>query len=281
MKLSMVLWVCSCALTAFVLSATAQGAEPTLREILRRYVSHRTEAVEHEPPPGYPGDASHIIALEYAVQLRRDGLDEPVDPAKYRFHIGDQIRVRIQPFSDLYVYVFFEDEQGCRHCLLPTDKNSPRLAKSDQPIELPTDGTVFEFEAGSKGETLVLVASNVIDADLSTLCDAVCKKRDAILTPDERSTQLELRQRNDKAISSIRSRQSMAVAFRGQLSTQALTRVSAEMEERNAVDATILEPPGKDQPSTLAMFISKSESPPRLAVSIPLQSADGLKANSP
>jgi hypothetical protein len=281
MKIGIAVCVCGCAVTAFALSATAHGAEPTWRETLRRYASHRNEVVQHEPPPGYPADASHFIALEYAVQLRRDGLDEPVDPATYRFHTGDQIRVRIQPFNELYVYVFFEDEQGCRHCLLPTDKNSPRLAKRDQPIELPTDGTVFEFEAGSKGETLVLVASNDIDADLSTLCDAVCKKRDATLTPDERSTQLALRQRNDKALRSIFSRQTMAVAYRGQLSTKALMQVSAEMEERSALDATILEPPGKDEPSTLAMFISKSESPLRLAVTIPLESADGPNTASP
>lgn len=261
--------------------AEARAADPAFREVLRRYVGHHKEAVEQEPPPGYPAGADRVIALEYAVLLRRDGLDAPVDPAKYRFQQGDQIRVRIQPFSDLYVYVFFEDERGCRRCLLPSDKNSPRLAKHDQPVELPTDGSVFEFEAAAREETLVLVASEQPDSDLTTLCEAVCKKRDEKLTPEERTTQIELKDRNEKALASIQNRQAMAVAFRGRLSSTSLARVSSEMNERGAADAFLEEPPGERQSSTLVMLISKSAVAPRLSVMIPLKAAATTAANVP
>ncbi|HWB09077.1 MAG TPA: DUF4384 domain-containing protein [Pirellulales bacterium] len=275
--------VCYCAVTALALWGQARGAEPTFRQVLHRYLGHRKDVSEQklQPPSGYPTDASHSIALEYAVELRHGGSDEAVDPEQHQFVPGDQIRVRIEPFDDLYVYVFFEDEEGRRQCLLPRDKSLPRLVKHDQPIELPTDGTVFEFERGCKGETLVLVATKELDGNLATLCEAVYKKRGASLTPEERTAQNELRQRNDKALASIQTRQSMAVAYRGRISAESLARVTAEMEERGVGDALLVEPPGDDRPSTLALFVSKSEVAPRLAIRIPLRSADVAPAGMP
>jgi hypothetical protein len=273
--------VCGCAVAVLAFLAEARGVEPSFRESLRRYIGHRNDAVGQDPPRGFPTDAVHVVALEYAVQLRRNGLDEAVDPDRYRFQAGDQIRVRIQPFNDLYIYVFFEDEQGCRRCLLPSDKNAPRLAKHDQPIELPTDGTVFEFEAGSKRETLVIVASKEPDNELTTLCEAVCKKRDTTLTPEERITQTDLRGRNEKILSAIQHRQSMAVAFRGRLSSGTLSQVSSEMDDRAIADAFLLEPPGNSQPSTLVMLVSRSETAPKIAVRIPLRSAKAATTSAP
>lgn len=276
-----VVLVCCCAVAVLHFWVEAQGAEPPFREVVRRYIGHRKDVSQKEPPAGYPTDVSQSIALEYAVKLRHNGSDESVDAEQHQFVPGDQIRVRIQPFDDVYIYVFFEDEGGCRHCLLPSDKNQPRLAKHDQPIELPTDGTVFEFEMGCKGETLVLVATKDLDPDLAALCEAVCKKRSATLTPEERTAQAELRQRNDKALAAIQDRQSLAVGYHGRISSQSLARVAAEMKERDVADALLVEPPGADQPSTLALFLSKSEASPRLVIRIPLKSADVASASIP
>jgi hypothetical protein len=273
---------CCCAVIVFLPASARSGesgrSEPSFREVLRRFIGHRKV---FEPPSGYPTGANHSIALEYAVELRKNGSDEAVDPERHQFTPGDQIRVRIQSFDDVYVYVFFEDEQGWRHCLLPSAKNVPRLVKHDQPIELPTDGSVFEFESGYKGETLVLVATKDLDGDLATLCEAVCKKRSLTLTPEERSIQNELRDRNDKALLAIQSRQSMAVAYHGPISSESLSRVTAEMQERGAADALFVEPPGDDEASTLALFVSKSEVCPSLAVCIPLKSAAAPLAGMP
>lgn len=269
-----------CAAIFLCFSVEANAAEPAFREVLRHYVGRHKEAGEQKLPPGYPVEADQVIGLEYAVLLRTNGLDEPVDPEKHRFLPGDQIRVRIQPLNDLYIYVYFEDDRGCRRCLLPSDKNSPRLAKHDQPVELPTDGSVFEFEAVANEETLVLVASEQPDNELTTLCEAVCKKRDDRLTPEERTAQIELVDRNEKALASIQNRQAMAVAYRGRLSQTALARLSAEMKQRGAADAFLKEPPGEKQPSTLVMLISKSGGPPKLAVTIPLKSAASAPAGS-
>ncbi|HVA49745.1 MAG TPA: DUF4384 domain-containing protein [Pirellulales bacterium] len=268
------------ALAAFSLSSEVGGVEPAFRDVLRRLTTQRNAAVEQNQPLG---DSSHVheIAIEYAVQLRKSGLDRAVDPEKHRFQPGDQIRVLIQPFSDAYIYVFFEDERGCRRCLLPSDKNSPRLARRDQPVELPTDGTVYEFEAGFTSARLVLVASKELDGDLTTLCEAVCKKVNGPLTPEERTTQVELRLRNERALAVIRNQQSMAVAYHGRLSSQALSRIWAEMEERGAADALLVEPPGSGQASTLAMFITKSHRPARLVVSIPLKSEEAQMVHVP
>lgn len=281
MKRLVAVAVCGCAAVMLFGLAEAREVEPSFRELLRRYVGHRKDADELAAPRGFPKDTAHAIALEYAVQLRHDGIDEAVDPNGHQFRPGDQIRVRIQPYSDLYVYVFFEDEHGCRRCLLPSDKNSPRLAKHDQPIELPTDGTVFEFDAGSKGETLVIVASKEPDGELTTLCEAVCKKRDATLTTQERTVQAGLRQRNEKILSAIERRQSQAVAFRGILSSGSLEQVASEMDERRIDDALLYEPAGMAQTSTLVMLISRLTTAPKLAVRIPLRSSDSSVAAAP
>jgi hypothetical protein len=258
------------AVTAFSLSGEVGGVEPAFRDVLRRHVT----------PFGDSPDSGRVIGIEYAVLLRRSGLEEAVDSEKHRFQPGDQIRVRIQPFSDAYIYAFFEEEQG-RRCLLPTDKKLRRLAKRDQPVELPTDGAVFEFGAGFKGATLVLVASKDVDDSLATLCDAVCKKRDGTLTPEERTTRAELQVRNERALTVIRKRQSLAVAYHGRLSSQTLSSLWAKMEQRGAADAVLIEPPGSGQASTMAMFVTKADRPPKLIVGIPLKPAEDAVVSVP
>lgn len=270
-----------CAVVLFCL-APLHAAEPAVREMLRRYLGQHQESgsKNEEPPPGFSLPVEQAIGLEYAVLLRKEELDEPVDPASYRFHAGNQIRVRIQPLNDLYIYVFFEDEQGSRRCLLPSDKNSPRLARHDQPVELPSDGSVFEFEAAADQQTLTIVATQKPDNDLTTLCDMVCKKREERLTPGERTLQAELKGKNQRALAAIEERQQKAAVFRGRLSVEALTRLSADMKQRGAEDALVEERPRDKQTTTMVALFSRSTAPPKLVVMIPLK-ASGASAASP
>lgn len=270
-----------CCALALVFVFNARADEPEFRNSLRKYVGQLKDTQGIEAPPGFSTAIQQAIGLEYAVMLRKDGTDQSVDPEKHRFQAGDQIRVRIQPLNDLYVYVFFQDGRGCRRCLLPSDKNSPRLAKHDQPVELPSDGSVFEFEAAAEQETLTLIATQRPDEDLTALCDMVCKKRDDRLTPQERSLQSELQARNDKALAAIQDRLQMAVAYHGLLSPRALGRLSAAMDERGAQDALIEEPPGDKEPSTLVVMFSKSTSSPKLAVNIPLKATGTTRVEVP
>ena len=273
-----------CCALVLVCLIEASAVEPGFRDALRRYVGQQKNIGDTsggDTPPGFSTEIERAIGLEYAVMLRKDGNDEAVDPEKHRFHAGDQIRVRIQPLNDLYVYVFFQDGRGCRRCLLPSDKNSPRLAKHDQPVELPSDGSVFEFEAAAEQETLTLIATQRPDDELTTLCDVVCKKRDDLLTPEERSLQTDLRTRNKKALAAIQERLQKAVAYHGRLSGQALSRLSAEMTHRGAQDALIEEPPGDKQTSTLVVMFSKSTTSPTLAVSIPLKATSAVSTELP
>lgn len=266
--------VCLCALLASGILSAAEPAQPPYRETVRHYVFHRGEpAASPRQPDLYPLDDEGIVALEYTVLLRKDGQDEPIDAETYRFKQGDQIRVRIQSMQDLFLYVFFEDEAGSRRCLLPSDKNLQRQVKHNQPVELPTDGSVFEFEAAAKPGSLVLIASDEADPELTTLCDAVCKKREALLTPEERSVQTQLRQRNEKALSAIKAMQAMALAYRGRLSAKVLDRLAAQVMQSGADHVLVEEPAGENETSNLVMLISKSGSHHRLAVTIPLNTA--------
>lgn len=254
------------------LSPPVHAAEPAFRETLRRYVDARSDETRStEPPPGFASVVEHSIGLEYSVMLRKDGIDEPVDADHHRFHAGDQIRVRIQPLSELYIYVFFDDQGGCRRCLLPSDKNSPRLAKYDQPVELPSDGSVFEFEAAAEQETFTLIATQKPDEDLAGLCDLVCKKRSDRLSPEERTLQADLASKNQRAMTAIQDRQQKAVFYRGRLSPQSLSRAAADMKQRGADDVVVVEPPGEKQTSTLVMMFSTSTAAPKLVVSIALK----------
>lgn len=263
--------------------SVAPAAEPVFRDSLRRFVSQRKEGEtkSEQPPPGFSNGVEQAIGLEYSVMLHKDGIDEPVDPHRHRFHAGDQIRVRIQPLNDLYIYVFFEDPQGSRRCLLPNDKNSPRLARYDQPVELPSDGSVFEFEAAADQETLTIVATEQPDMELTTLCELVCKKRGDRLTAEERSLQAELKGKNERAVAVIQNRQQRAVIYRGQLSNESMGRVSSDMKQRGAQEAVVEEPPGDKQTSTLVAMFSNSTAPPKLLVTIPLKSKTTSPAAAP
>lgn len=256
---------------AFALSAKAGEAEPALREVLRRNARQRQASPRRDSGHGgFAGGGQ--IAVEYAIQLRKGGIEEAVDPEKHRFRPGDQIQVWIRPFSDAYVYVFFEDDHAHRRCLVPQDARVPLLAKHNRPIELPVDGEVFEFAAGFKGAALVLVACKEANAELADLCQALRRQGSGQAAP---------KLRDEKPLAVIRERQAQAVSYRGRLSNRVLSRVWTEVEKRDAADAVLLEPPGNGQAATLAMLITRTRHSPALMVRIPLHAAEAVTVNVP
>lgn len=263
---------CVAVLAIGAVCLTADGAEPTFRDAVRRSLAPRKPAEEPQPTPGLPAELDQVVALEYSVLLRKEGADESVDPAKYSFQSGDQIRVRIQPLRDLYLYVFYEDATGRRHCLLPADRNTPWLTKREQPVELPTDGSVFEFDGKSGEEELTVVALDKPDDDLAAMCDLVCKKAENKLTVEERVTQGELRTRCQAMLKSIEDRQAQAARFRGVVTGAVLAKVSRESKQSGAAEIVLEEPPGVHQTGTLALSASKPGARAALVVTIPLKS---------
>lgn len=256
---------------AFALSAKAGKAEPTLRDVLRGNARQRQASMRRDSPHGELAGVGQI-AVEYSVQLRKGGVEEAVDPEQHRFRPGDQIRVWIRPFSDAYIYVFFEDDHARRRCLVPQDARAPLLAKHNRPVQLPVDGEVFEFAAGFKGAALVLVACKEANAELAALCQALRRQSGGQAAPQLR---------DEKPLATIRERQAQAVSYRGRLSNRVLSRVWTEVEKRDAADAVLLEPPGNGQAATLAMLITRTRRSPALMVRIPLHAAEAVTVNVP
>jgi hypothetical protein len=200
-------------------------------------------------------------------------MEEPVDAATHQFNVGDQIRVRIKPLSGLYIYIFHEGASGQRVCLLPTDNEKPPLAKADQMLDLPQDGSVFEFSPPAGEEKLIVVATEEPSDDLAALSNVVFKKPDDQLTPSEKELQDKLKARSQKTLKSIRDRQALGTRYRGLFTEEAVSNVSKEMGDKGTSRAVLEEPPTGKQSSTFAMTAGlKGESGLELFVTIPLKS---------
>ena len=254
--------------------AGLRADELAFRDLVRRYVESQSPDKPAEPLPGLPRNVKKVIALEYAVLLHKEGQDRPVDAASYQFHRGDQIRVRIHPLNDMYIYVFCEREGGQRLCLQPLSKEAPPLARHNRPFELPADGSVYEFDRASGEEKLIVVATQKPSEDLAALADMVCKKSDDKLTPEEKVRRDELQARSQKVLQALREEQSRSTQYRGLLSEQALTNVGAESQHQGAVQAVLEEPPHDKLTGTFCMAASfRAEDEPELFVTILLRAA--------
>jgi hypothetical protein len=264
-----------------VVSGSVGAEEPTFRESLRRQLAHQEANDTPVPPAGLPAGFNQVVAVEYSVLLRKEGVEQSVDPATYCFQPGDQVRVRIQPLSDLYFHVFYEASDGRKLCLVPNDRNVPRVAKPDQPLELPTGGNVFEFDAAMEGkESLTIVASRQPNEDLAVACDALCKKAEDKLTPDELATRGELRARVQSMLRAIADRQDEAVNYRGVVTKKTLGELSSKLQSGDAAALVVEEPPQPSRQTALAVSISKVGKPPTLLVTIPLRAAPPKPAPS-
>ena len=251
-----------------------QTEEAGFRELVRRYVTSQSPEKPSEPLPGLPRDVKKSIALEYAVLLHKDGKDEAVDAASHEFHRGDQLRVRVLPLNDLYIYVFYERKGGQRLCLQPLSKEAPPLARHNRAFELPADGSVYELDNASGEEKLLLVATSAPSEDLAALADMVCKKSDEMLTAQEKVRRDALQARSQKVLDHLREEQSESAQYRGLLSEQALTKIGADAQRQGNIQAVLVEPPHDKQTSTFCMASSlRSENEPELFVTISLKTA--------
>lgn len=252
---------------------------PPFRDSVRRYVETQAHDKPAEPLPGLPRDVKKIIALEYTVLLHKDGQDQAVDAASYAFHRGDQIRVRIHPLNDLYIYVFYEREGGQRLCLQPISKETLPLAKRNRAFELPADGSVYEFDRSSGEEKLLLVATEKPSEDLAALADMVCKKSDDMLTAEEKVRRDELKARSQKVLQALGEEQLRSTQYRGLFSEQVLANIGVQSQRQGSIQAVLEEPPHDKLPGAFCLAASfKTENEPELFVTISLKAAPAAAA---
>lgn len=259
---------------AMLAGATDVGAQTSdFRDVLRRNVEERRFSFAPARLSVGKSDANDVLALEYTVLLHKEGKDSPVDEAVHEFHQGDQIRVRINPLTDMYVYIFYERAGGQRLCLQPISKESPPLARRNQAFELPADGSVYEFDAPQGEEKLLVVATAQPSEDLAALADMVCRKKEEKLTAEEKQRRKELRARSQKILQSLRDEQRRSVQYRGVLSDQALAKVGEELRRQGALQAILQEPPHDKQTGTFCAAASfDAANQPELFVTITLRS---------
>jgi len=276
------LWV---ALVLFIAIGTAIPAESKAQEIsVRDLVRKHLSAAKSETGQkklhltGLPTDVSNVVALEYTVLLRREGRDEAVDPKEYQFKIGDQIRVRIEPLNDLYIYIFHEGASGKHTSLLPEQgsQEKPVLVTRGKTVVLPNDDSVFEFVPPAGEEKLIVVATEKPVEDLDALTGAVFAQPGEQLNDEEQAARAKLRARVEARLQSIRRRQQKVVQTRGLLTPETLKKAGDKIARSADKRVQLEEPPHDGKKSTF--FVSGTVGNSRqndVLLTIPLVSVTG------
>lgn len=251
-------------------AAAARADEPTVRDLVRKYIQAQNQKVAANQE-ALPGDLRKVIALEYTVLLKKGDGEEAVDPHAYNFQLGDRVRVQVQPLSDLFIYIFHEGTSGKRSCLLPSEEETPPLAKRDKTLRLPQDG-YFEFEPPAGEERLIVVATEA-PVEIKALTTLVFKQPGEKLSSEEEAIQQKLKGRVHKTLKSIRE-QASGTTFRGMFSDELLSEVGEKLKDEGGTRAVLEEPPHGKQKSTFTMSVSPDkEGASELFVSIPLKSS--------
>lgn len=260
------------AVLAACLTSAALGAEgSTFRDLVRKY-NKDGNGQQLAKVIGFSKPVEQVVALEYTVLLRSDGNEQAVDPRTHRFRIGDQIRIRVQPVGDVYLYVFHEGASGHRACLLPTQQEKPPYVAAGKVVNLPDDG-YFEFDVPPGNEELLVVATEKPTTDLAGLSNVVFKKPDSELTAQEKEIKKSLKASVQKTLQSIRERQNETTAYRGLLDDDAMKGFTHKVESSGATRTVIEEPPTKNNASTFASVVDTQPGvKPNLLISIPLKS---------
>jgi hypothetical protein len=267
-------------------SMATQGAvaeEPTFRDLTRKYFKDGNGA-DLAKLVGYADPVKKVIALEYKVLLSQDGKEVPVDPKTHEFKVGDRIRIRIEPLSAYYVYIYHIGASGQSGFLLPTKDEDPPLAKADQTVALPDDG-YFEFAAPPGEETLLVVAAEKPIADRAVLASILGKKPGEKDTPEEESVRKTLKATRKKVLKSVEETRKEildhTVMWRGIAAEgKPMRQLADEIRTRGVTDGTFEEPTAN---GTSAIYMSCNEQgQPRLLVSIPLKSVGSkMKQTTP
>ncbi len=255
-------------------SAPLMAAEEiTFRDLVRKFVQTPAGTVTAGAVPGLPAGVEKIVALEYTVLLRTPTGDEPVDANVHRFKIGDQVRVRIKPLNGLYIYIFHEGASGKRVCLLPEQRERPPLALPDKTLELPSDGSVFEFTPPAGDEKLIVVALEQPSDNLAALADTIFKKPEVTLTDAEKQLRDEVKAHGEQTLKSILDRQTQGTRYRGLFDDLASAQVKQDVRQRGTDRVLLEEPPQVKHPSTFSMVaLLRGDHKGELFVTIPLKS---------
>ncbi len=254
-------------------SPLVAAEEITFRDLVRKFVQTPEGTVSAAQVPGLPQGVEKIVALEYTVLLRTPNGDEPVDANVHRFKIGDQVRVRVKPLNGLYIYIFHEGASGKRVCLLPEQRERPPLALPEKSLELPTDGSVFEFTPPAGDEKLIVVALEKPSDNLAALSDSIFKKPEVTLTDDEKRLRDEVKAHGEQTLKSILDRQSQGTRYRGMFDDLASTQIKQDVRQRGTDRVLLEEPPHAKQPSTFSMVaLLRGGNKGELFVTIPLKS---------
>ncbi len=254
---------------AGVMAHACAEEEATYRDLARRYFA-TSDGKAISKFVGLTEEVKHVVALDYTVLIRKDGREEAVDPKAYQFALGDSIRIKIQPASDNYIYIFHQGASGERTCLLPVDKETPPLLKAGASFILPFDG-YFEFVTPPGEEQIVVVATERPIAELAVLADVVFKKPGDVLTPQEQAIKDSLKATVQKTLTSIRNRHNETMTLRGLPNRKDREQFAEKVEKTNPTEVAIEEPPHGDTQGTLAMVVSTDKAP-NLYVTIPLVS---------
>jgi hypothetical protein len=246
----------------------ADEEEGTMRDLVRRYVKDKDPALL-KAATGL--DVQHVLALEHTILLVKDGKAEPLaDPEKRQFKIGDQIRIRIRPVTDAYLYIFNEGASGERICLLPDKEEKAPLVKAGEAVDLPMDGGSFEFIAPPGKELVRVVATDKPAEDLAGLLHAVFKKQD--LTPAEEDLKKSIRAKIEARLQSIGKKQDQTITYRGLLTKEAMKDVRTKVDQGGGDEIVLRELPNQKQTSTFTMVAGAKADAQPLMLTIPLQS---------
>jgi hypothetical protein len=250
-------------------ASAADDEEVTVRDLVRRYNKDKnTTALKNATGL----DVKHVLALEHTILITKDGREEPVlDPEKRQFALGDQIRVRIRPLTDAYLYIFYEGPGGERKCLLPDKEEKAPLLKAGESVDLPTDGT-FEFIAPPGKELLRVVATEKPTSDLAGLLNVVFNKPN--LTPQEEDLKKAIRAKIEARLQSISTQQAQTMTYRGLPTKEAIESFREKNED--AGEIVLRELPGGNRDSTFTIKVGEKPIRP-LLLTIPLQSVRTVK----
>lgn len=248
--------------------------QPTFRDLVRKFAKDKDGKLLAQQI-GLSKKVEHVVALEYTILLATADGEKPMDPKSHKFELGDEIRIRIEPIGDAYIYIFTEGSSGQRQCLLPkTDRGekSP-FVKAGSKVVLPDDGGSIQFVPPAGTEQLLVVAAEKPTNDLTAMANVVFGKPDDQLTPAEKAIKKTLKAKVNAKLQSMRRQQSESVSYRGLLTKEALGKVAAKVEQSGSTRSVLEEPPHGKEGGTFAMIAStKKEDPTNLLVHIALTS---------
>lgn len=257
------------------------------RPLVRRYFQEKQEETPAAPAPtspdlakaiGLPEGMGSVVALEHTILQRTPEGETAVDAASHRFRIGDEIRVRIQPLSDVHIYIFNRGPSGNLTALVPTDEETPPFVKAGASVVLPDDG-YLEFVPPAGSEELLVIATEQPVQNLQALAGSLMHKSAEELTADEKAEAERVHAAALSVLDDIFETQTAGVRHRGLLTPEAQAKVAAASQQRAADrgarsrQVTIEEPPHENEGSTMAIAaMPEGAGKARLLVTISLKS---------